>query len=123
MSIDSSCECPSVLSQSKICGVKIRKDTDLSLLRAWAKANGVKNSRLKKILKQIKRATTDPEFSERVWLYPQGSIDPPLELLRVEIETVSDFFQELYTVEALQKSEFTEEDADKIFLKSLLGRN
>lgn len=122
MSIDSSCECPSVLSQSKICGVKIRKDTDLSLLRAWAKANGVKNGRLKKILKQIKRATTDPEFSELVWLYPQGSIDPPLELLRVEIETVSDFFQELYTVEALQKSEYTEEDADKIVSEITFGK-
>jgi hypothetical protein len=103
-------------------GIKIRKTTDLDCMQRWAKSNQFKNGRLKKIMKHVRRAVSDPEFTELIWIYPPNSSDPPPDFCRVEIEVCSDCTQELYSVEALKDVEYTDADAEKIVSEITFGQ-
>jgi hypothetical protein len=116
------CECPRASSGLIIKGIEIRKDTDLNCVQIWARSNRAKNAYLKKIMKHICRAVSEPDFTDVIWTYPPDSSDPPPDLCRVKIEVCSDSTQELYSVEALKNVEYTEEDAEKTISEITFGQ-
>jgi hypothetical protein len=104
-------------------GVKIRSETDLEVVRDWLKLNHLKAGKLRKILRKAKSALHDPDLREFVWLYPLSLSGPPDSLLRVQIELCSDSTEELYTQEAVSKTEYTAAEVESIVNDIKFGSN
>lgn len=79
--------------------MKIRHESELEVCRLWLRENKIKNGRVKHILKHARKAVQNSSTSESgfVWLYPEGVSDPPVNILQVQIELVTDSSHEIYS--------------------------
>lgn len=89
------------------------------------RANKLKNGRVKHILTHAKKAVNNSAVPDFVWLYYEGVSDPPVSLLRVQIELVTNSVQENYSSGPASSSapEYTAEEVEKIINTISFGKN